>query len=75
MTYSHFDSRVQWIDRFHKAMFDLEKLMHKDSEMEINLCLKHELKNEFSNNLFWSTEPPGKYYRLNRSYFVAHDGQ
>ena len=40
-----FDSRMELIDEFHVAMNELEWMVHEQNELEMNLCLKHDLGN------------------------------
>ena len=40
-----FDSRMELIDEFHVAMNELEWMVHDQNELEMNLCLKHDLGN------------------------------
>ncbi|TRY62730.1 hypothetical protein TCAL_16595 [Tigriopus californicus] len=54
-----FESDMNWIDEFHVAMHKLERLIHQNDELKVDLCLKHDLGNRYTYDLLWSTEPPG----------------
>ena len=51
---------MELIDEFHIVMNDLERTFHNGVELELNLCLKHDLGNRMVKAMLWSTEPPGK---------------
>ena len=53
-----FDSKMELIDEFHVAMHELERMVHRHNELEMNLCLKTDLGNRMMYDLLWSSEPP-----------------
>lgn len=54
-----FDAQIKLIDKFNLAMLDLERKFHCEVELDVNLCLKHDLGNWMVKEMRFSTEPPG----------------
>ncbi len=50
---------MELVDEFHVAMYELEKRFHGGENLDLNLCLKHDLGNKMVDEMRWSTEPPG----------------
>ncbi len=62
--------QMELVDEFHVAMYELEKRFHGGVNLELNVCLKHDLGNKMVDELRWSTEPPGK-KKLNNSHSLS----
>ena len=56
-----FDANQAFIDAFHISMYEMEQRFHEahlDNDLEMNLCLKHDLGNSIAYEMYYSVEPP-----------------